>query len=121
VLVDQVNSLRASGMRLAEAAREASISRVRPVFLTTITTFLGLVPMIFSKSIAGKMTVPLAITMAFGVLIAAVITMFLVPCLYLALEDVMLLVSGTKRTRSSERSEESREGGDGEVEGEATV
>jgi len=124
VLVDQVNSLRASGMRLAEAAREASISRVRPVFLTTITTFLGLVPMIFSKSIAGKMTVPLAITMAFGVLIAAVITMFLVPCLYLALEDVTLLVSGTKRTRGGERSahdEGARAGEPGEAEGEATI
>jgi len=125
VLVDQVNALRASGVRLAEAAREASISRVRPIFLTTLTTFVGLLPMIFSKSIAGKMTVPLAITLAFGVLISAVLTMFLVPCLYLALEDVMLLVRGTKRTRSGERrksderGEESHKGGSAEAEGEA--
>jgi len=105
VLVDQVNALRASGVRLAEAAREASISRVRPIFLTTLTTFLGLMPMIFSNSIAGKMTVPLAITLAFGVLFSAVLTMFLVPCLYLALEDATMLVAGRKRTRSGERRE----------------
>ncbi len=103
VLVDQVNVLRASGVRLAEAAREAALSRVRPIFLTTLTTFVGLLPMIFSNSIAGKMTVPLAITMAFGVLISAVLTMFLVPCLYLALEDAMLVLSGRKRTRTGER------------------
>jgi multidrug efflux pump subunit AcrB len=103
VLVDQVNALRASGMRLADAARDAAISRARPVFLTTLTTFLGLLPMIFSSSIAGKMTVPLAITLAFGVLVSAVLTMFLVPCLYLALEDGLLLVRGQKRTRALER------------------
>ena len=110
VLVDHVNTLRASGVRLAEAAREASISRVRPIFLTTITTFLGLVPMIFSNSIAGKMTVPLAITLAFGVLIAAVITMFLVPCLYLALEDITLLWTGRTRTRTGERHSSAERG-----------
>jgi multidrug efflux pump subunit AcrB len=103
VLVDQVNTLRASGLRLAEAAREASISRVRPIFLTTITTSLGLLPMVFSSSIAGKMTVPLAITLAFGVLVAAILTMFLVPCLYLALEDLTLFIDGKRRTRSGER------------------
>jgi multidrug efflux pump subunit AcrB len=103
VLVDQVNVLRASGVRLAEAAREATISRARPIFLTTLTTFVGLLPMIFSKSIAGKMTVPLAITLAFGVVISALLTMFLVPCLYLALEDLVLLASGKRRTRSGER------------------
>jgi multidrug efflux pump subunit AcrB len=103
VLVDQVNALRASGMRLADAAREAAISRARPVFLTTLTTFLGLLPMIFSNSIAGKMTVPLAITLAFGVLISAALTMFLVPCLYLALEDGLLLLRGQQRTRAPER------------------
>jgi multidrug efflux pump subunit AcrB len=103
VLVDQVNALRASGTRLADAAREAALSRARPVFLTTLTTFVGLLPMIFSNSIAGKMTVPLAITLAFGVLVAAALTMFLVPCLYLALEDTRLLVRGQKRTRAGER------------------
>jgi multidrug efflux pump subunit AcrB len=122
VLVDSVNALRASGVRLAEAAREASISRVRPIFLTTLTTFVGLLPMIFSNSIAGKMTVPLAITMAFGVLISAVITMFLVPCLYLALEDVTLLVRGKKRTRTGERrSAAERHAPQSDPEGEASV
>ena len=121
VLVDQVNALRASGVRLAEAAREASISRVRPIFLTTLTTFLGLIPMIFSNSIAGKMTVPLAITMAFGVLFSAGLTMFLVPCLYLALEDVTMFVTGTRRTRSGERREAGSHAAEPSAESEAAV
>jgi multidrug efflux pump subunit AcrB len=106
VLVDQVNVLRAAGMRLADAAREAAISRMRPIFLTEITTFVGLIPMMFDTAMAARMTIPLAITLAFGVLCTAVITLVLLPCMYLALEDVTLLVHGTKRTRTAERRRE---------------
>jgi multidrug efflux pump subunit AcrB len=113
VLVDQVNVLRASGMRLADAAREAAISRVRAIFLTEITTFVGLLPMMFDTAMAARMTIPLAITLAFGVLFAAVVTLVLLPCMYLALEDVTLLVSGTKRTRGGEqRAERGRAAGE---------
>jgi multidrug efflux pump subunit AcrB len=103
VLVDQVNVLRAAGLRLADAAREAATSRVRAIFLTEITTFVGLIPMMFDTALAARMTIPLAITLAFGVLFAAVITLVLLPCMYLVLEDVTLLVRGTRRTRSGER------------------
>ena len=106
VLVDQVNVLRAKGMRLADAAREAAISRVRAIFLTEITTFVGLLPMMFDTAMAARMTIPLAITLAFGVLFAAVVTLVLLPCMYLALEDVTLLVSGKKRTRGGEQRAE---------------
>ncbi len=106
VLVDQVNNLCASGMRLADAAREAAISRIRPIFLTEITTFVGLIPMMFDTAMAARMTIPLAITLAFGVLFAAVITLVLLPCMYLALEDVTLLVQGKKRTRTAEKRTE---------------
>jgi multidrug efflux pump subunit AcrB len=105
VLVDQVNHLRSSGLRLADAAREAAISRMRPIFLTEITTFVGLIPMMFDTAMAARMTIPLAITLAFGVLVSAVVTLVLLPCMYLVLEDATMLVSGKKRTRSSERRE----------------
>ena len=118
VLVDQVNVLRAKGMRLADAAREAAISRVRAIFLTEITTFVGLLPMMFDTAMAARMTIPLAITLAFGVLFAAVVTLVLLPCMYLALEDVTLLVSGKKRTRGGEQRAE-RGHAVGEASGEA--
>jgi multidrug efflux pump subunit AcrB len=126
VLVDQVNALRAAGLRLADAAREAASSRIRAIFLTEITTFVGLIPMMFDTALAARMTIPLAITLAFGVLFAAVITLVLLPCMYLVLEDVTLFVSGTKRTRSGERRrpEGSREAAAGESapsEGEAAL
>ena len=123
VLVDQVNALRAAGLRLADAAREAATSRIRAIFLTEVTTFVGLIPMMFDTAMAAKMTIPLAITLAFGVLFSAAITLVLLPCMYLVLEDVTLLVTGTKRTRTSERrkpgeaSEEQREFGDVNVSG----
>jgi multidrug efflux pump subunit AcrB len=103
VLVDQVNALRAAGLRLADAAREAAISRVRAIFLTEITTFVGLIPMMFDTALAARMTIPLAITLAFGVLFAALITLVLLPCMYLVLEDVTMLVQGRQRTRTGEK------------------
>jgi multidrug efflux pump subunit AcrB len=104
VLVDQVNALRASGMRLADAAREAALSRIRAIFLTEVTTFVGLLPMMFDTAIAARMTIPLAITLAFGVLFSAVITLVLLPCLYLVLEDATMWANGKARTRGNERN-----------------
>ncbi len=103
VLVDQVNALRAAGRRLSDAVREAGVSRIRAIFLTEITTFVGLLPMMFDTSMAARLTIPLAITLAFGVLFVAGITLFLLPCMYLALEDLMLLARGTQRTRGPEQ------------------
>ena len=71
VVVDQVNEMRAAGMRLADAAREAATTRTRAVFLTEITTFVGLIPMMWDTALAARMTIPLAITLAFGVLFSA--------------------------------------------------
>jgi multidrug efflux pump subunit AcrB len=103
VLVDQVNALRAAGLRLADAAREAATSRARAIFLTEITTFVGLIPMMYDTAMAARMTIPLAITLAFGVLFTAGATLVLLPCMYLVLEDVTMLVTGKQRTRATER------------------
>jgi multidrug efflux pump subunit AcrB len=121
VLVDQVNNLRAAGLRLADATREAAISRIRPIFLTEITTFVGLIPMMFDTAMAARMTIPLAITLAFGVLFTAVTTLVLLPCMYLVLEDVTMLATGTKRTRSGERREPGSHAAEASAESEAAV
>ena len=65
--------------------------RFRPIVLTSITTFVGLTPMMLDTTISTHLFVPMAISLAFGVLLGTVITLFLVPCLYLVLEDLLRL------------------------------
>jgi multidrug efflux pump subunit AcrB len=88
LLVDYVNKEVASGKSLHEAVTKAGVARFRPIFLTTFTTFIGLVPLMFSPTPATFFIVPMAISLAFGVLFATVITLFLVPALYMVLYDV---------------------------------
>ncbi|MDC3362600.1 efflux RND transporter permease subunit, partial [Gammaproteobacteria bacterium] len=87
VLVVSVNRLREEGMGMVDAVSTAGALRFRPIFLTSLTTFIGLVPLMISANPATFFVVPMAISLAWGVLFATVITLFLVPCLYLILHD----------------------------------
>ena len=89
VLVVTVNRLRADGMGMVNAVAKAGELRFRPILLTSFTTFIGLVPLIFSGNPATFFIVPMAISLAFGILFATVITLFLVPSLYLILHDLI--------------------------------
>ena len=89
VLVVSVNRLREEGMGMVEAVSTAGMLRFRPIFLTSLTTFIGLVPLMITANPATFFVVPMAISLAWGVLFATVITLFLVPCLYLILHDFM--------------------------------
>ena len=88
VLVDYINRQRAAGTALPEALVKAGVVRFRPILLTSMTTFIGLLPMIFDKNFATHMFVPLAVSLAFGILIGTVITLLLVPSLYYITEDL---------------------------------
>ncbi len=88
VLVDAVNTFRQSGMSIREAVFEAAVRRLRPVILTSATTFFGLAPMLSETSAQARFLIPMAISLAFGVLYATVITLLVVPSLYLVLDDV---------------------------------
>ena len=68
--------------------RTASTSRFRPIALTTATTFLGLVPLMFEAAVPATPLIPMAIALAYGVLYASVMTLFLVPVGYLVVEDL---------------------------------
>ncbi len=92
VLVDYINRRRREGIALWQAAAEAGEARFRPIVLTSITTFVGLIPLIFNHSLSTYMFVPLAVSLAFGVLVATVITLLLVPAMYLILEDWLALI-----------------------------
>ncbi len=87
VLVVSVNRLREEGMGMVDAVSTAGALRFRPIFLTSLTTFIGLVPLMITANPATFFVVPMAISLAWGVLFATVITLFLVPCLYLILHD----------------------------------
>ena len=87
VLVDYVNKQRVKGMTVFDAVSKAGVVRFRPIFLTSVTTFMGLVPLMFWPSPEVAFYVPMAISLAYGVVAATAITLFLVPCLYLIAED----------------------------------
>jgi multidrug efflux pump subunit AcrB len=88
ILVDFVNRERESGAPVHEAVKSAARTRFRAILLTSLTTFLGLAPIaIFETSLQAQLVVPMAASLAFGILFATVITLFLIPSLYLILDD----------------------------------
>ena len=87
VLVERINSLRANGIPLLEATRLGGTQRFRAILLTSLTTFVGLVPILLERSLQAQFLIPMATSLAFGVLFATFITLLLVPCAYLMLED----------------------------------
>ena len=89
VLIDLANRLRRdNGYNSYSAILESSMSRFRPVILTTLTTFFGLMPMVFETSMQAKFLIPMAISLAFGILFGVFITLIFVPSLYIILEDL---------------------------------
>lgn len=91
ILVDTMNRLRADGMPLDRAAAEGPIRRFRPVLLTSMTTFFGLAPMIFEKSVQARFMIPMALSLGFGILYTTLIALVLVPSLYLIVERARAL------------------------------
>ncbi len=88
ILVVSINRLRDEGVGMVEAVSQAGMLRFRPIVLTSVTTFIGLVPLMITANPATFFIVPMAISLAFGVLFATVITLFLVPSLYVILHDL---------------------------------
>ncbi len=89
VMVDFINKQREKGHALSDALREAGAVRFRPILLTSVTTFLGLTPLLLEKSLQAQFLVPMAISLGFGVIFATVITLLLVPITYYILEDII--------------------------------
>ncbi len=87
VLVVTINRLRSEGMGMVDAVSRAGMMRFRPIILTSATTFIGLVPLMATANPATFFIIPMAISLAWGVLFATAITLFLVPSLYLILHD----------------------------------
>ena len=92
VLVDFINRYRDEGNSLFDAVLEAGPRRFRPILLTSLTTFFGLFPLLMEKSLQAKFLIPMAISLAFGVLFATIITLIIVPTSYFILEDLKIQI-----------------------------
>ncbi|MEM9621085.1 MAG: efflux RND transporter permease subunit, partial [Pseudomonadota bacterium] len=101
VLVHSVNHRRQEGESMFEAVIHSAVSRCRPILLTSLTTFIGLSPLMLNKSVQAQFLVPMAVSLSFGVLFATVVTLLVVPSGYLILEDLAGLF---KRDKSADLS-----------------
>ena len=75
-------------MDVHKAVRISGVRRFRPIFLTSITTFAGLMPLMFDRAIHAQFLKPMAVSLGFGILFATLITLLLIPTAYLVLEDI---------------------------------
>ena len=96
VLIYAANRFLNSGDSAHDAIIKAGCMRFRPILLTSLTTFAGLSPMIFERSVQAQFLIPMAISLGFGVLFATFITLLLVPCSFMIREDILHLVSAIK-------------------------
>ena len=89
VMINYANQQRRAGQGAFEAIHNAGVRRFRPILLTTLTTFGGPSPMIFETSRQAGFMIPMALSLGYGIIFATAITLLLVPCLYMILEDVL--------------------------------
>jgi len=102
VMVDYVNNSRKSGVKLKDAVVYAGTKRFRAIMLTSITTFIGLVPIVFFEtSMQALIVIPMAVSLAFGVLFATLVTLIFIPSLYIIIEDIKGLLKRKKKQPSN--------------------
>lgn len=97
VLVHYINTRRTDGLELEEAVREAGVARFRPIVLTSVTTFAGLSPLLLERSMGAQFLIPMAASLGFGIIFATAISLFVVPCSYVILQDLQQLRPGAGR------------------------
>jgi multidrug efflux pump subunit AcrB len=97
VLVDYINQRTREGMSLLDACLEAGGKRFRPIMLTSVTTFVGLLPLMLETSLQAQFLIPMAVSLGFGVVFATVITLYLIPCSLLMAEDCAWVLSRMKQ------------------------
>ena len=92
ILVDFVNKERLSGKPVADSVISAGLRRLRPIILTSLTTILGLAPLMLETSFQARFLIPMAISISFGLLFATVLTLLVVPANYMIVHDLKSLV-----------------------------
>jgi len=97
IMVDFINSALARGERLLDAVVDSGCLRFRAILLTSLTTFFGLLPMLLEESLQAQFVIPMAVSLGFGIIFATVITLILIPCMYMVLEDARGLAGSKSR------------------------
>ena len=87
LMIDFINRARREGQSMRVAVVESGVRRFRPIMLTSLTTFAGLTPLLLEKSLQAKFLIPMATSLAFGVVFATFITLVLIPVVYSLLTD----------------------------------
>ena len=93
IMVDFANRQLADGLTPNNSIIAAGKKRFRAILLTTLTTFVGLLPLLFETSVQAQFVIPMALSLSFGILFASTITLILVPCLYVLAETNRLFLS----------------------------
>ncbi|MGV6852532.1 MAG: efflux RND transporter permease subunit [bacterium] len=107
VMVDFINRGQSEGMKRYNAVKHAGIQRFRAIVLTSLTTFVGVVPIYFETSLQAQFIIPMAISLGFGILFATVITLFLIPSLYLIAADIKGIFATKKpKSKNSQTAEQ---------------
>ena len=96
ILVHYINRRVGEGVKPIDAAVEAGARRFRPILLTSLTTFFGLVPIVLERSMHAQMVIPMAISLAFGILFATTITLILIPCIYTMATNLKASLTGRR-------------------------
>ena len=96
IMVDFVNRATANGVDKFEAVINSGAVRFRAILITSLTTFFGLLPMLMEDSLQAQQVVPMAASLGFGIIFATVITLLLVPCMYIVLDDLARAVAKWK-------------------------
>ncbi len=103
VFIDKYNKLhKRNGLSVEEAIYQAGIQRFRPIIMTTLTTAIGLAPLIFQKSTGGQFLIPMAVSVAFGLLFGTTITLLMLPSALYIIDDFKKM-SGRRRDRREAR------------------
>ncbi|MBR9909664.1 MAG: efflux RND transporter permease subunit [Gammaproteobacteria bacterium] len=93
VLLDRINHLRREGLSALDAVTQAGVDRFRPIVLTSLTTFVGLMPILFERSTQAQFLIPMVLSLSFGILLSSVVTLLMVPCTYFGGHNLGLRIS----------------------------
>lgn len=88
ILVEYYNVKRAEGLSVRDALVRAGVRRLRPIFLTTITTVLGLMPLVLEQSFQAQFLIPMAIALCFGLISATILVLMVLPCIIVVIDDL---------------------------------
>ena len=101
ILVDFVNNARKEGLSLSDSVLQGCRQRFRAILLTTLTTFFGIMPIMFETSLQARFVIPMAVSLAFGILFGTVITLLMLPSLYVILEDLLSILPLKRHKQAS--------------------